>query len=230
MPVQPGGQLGGSVRGPSHTQLFPFLSKGGELGAKGYLWPAIATAAAVVMMLAAQGRPGLFRLILALYISAGMYYFVYRICGKPKSAWLIVGSAGLTALLMSSPVFTLFAWIFRDVLPGHLPANRELWKNISFPVMLFKMFFAAGLMEELFKALPVFGLVLLGTRMKTPWRERIGVVEPLDGVLIGAASALGFVLVETMGQYVPESVALARGAVIGRARPLRRAGAPSGVG
>jgi RsiW-degrading membrane proteinase PrsW (M82 family) len=68
------------------------------------------------------------------------------------------------------------------------------------------MFFGAGLMEELLKALPVLGICLLGTLLRSPWRERIGVWEPLDGILLGTASAVGFTLLETLGQYVPDII------------------------
>ena len=61
-------------------------------------------------------------------------------------------------------------------------------------------------MEESLKALPILGVYLIGQRLPSPWRERIGVCEPLDGILLGAASAVSFTLVETLGQYVPEII------------------------
>jgi RsiW-degrading membrane proteinase PrsW (M82 family) len=68
------------------------------------------------------------------------------------------------------------------------------------------MFFGAGLMEELLKAVPIFLFMWLGRTRKSPRRERVGVWEPLDGILLGAASAVGFTLLETLGQYVPNLV------------------------
>jgi RsiW-degrading membrane proteinase PrsW (M82 family) len=65
------------------------------------------------------------------------------------------------------------------------------------------MFFGAGLMEELMKALPVLLACYLGKCLRSPRREEIGVWEPLDGILLGAASAVGFTLAETLGQYIP---------------------------
>jgi RsiW-degrading membrane proteinase PrsW (M82 family) len=67
------------------------------------------------------------------------------------------------------------------------------------------MFFGAGLMEELLKAVPLLGLYGLG-KLSPTWRQRIGIIEPLDGILLGTASAIGFTLTETLGQYVPEIV------------------------
>jgi RsiW-degrading membrane proteinase PrsW (M82 family) len=65
----------------------------------------------------------------------------------------------------------------------------------------------AGLMEEMLKALPIFALFAFGNLLAPPNRQRFGVWEPLDGIIFGAASALGFTLVETVGQYVPNIMA-----------------------
>lgn len=61
-------------------------------------------------------------------------------------------------------------------------------------------------MEELLKALPIFALWFMGLRFGKKWRSRFGISEPLDGILIGAASAVGFTLTETLGLYVPSIV------------------------
>ena len=79
-------------------------------------------------------------------------------------------------------------------------------------------------MEELLKALPVLGAYLLARKLPSPWRERIGVWEPLDGILLGTASAVGFTLSETLGQYVPEmiqNVSLEAGAANGQTMGLQ---------
>ncbi|HEY9601863.1 MAG TPA: PrsW family glutamic-type intramembrane protease, partial [Allocoleopsis sp.] len=55
-------------------------------------------------------------------------------------------------------------------------------------------------------ALPLLGAFLIGVLLPSPWRERVGVWEPLDGILLGTASAVGFTLLETLGQYVPEII------------------------
>jgi len=54
--------------------------------------------------------------------------------------------------------------------------------------------------------LPVFLMCWVGSWFRSPRRERVGVWEPLDGILIGAASAVGFTLLETLAQYVPNVV------------------------
>ena len=89
-----------------------------------------------------------------------------------------------------------------------LASGDYVAKNLEDPTtgflnQLISHFFGAGLMEEMLKALPIFALFALGRLFPSPNRERIGVWEPLDGIVLGAASALGFTLVETVGQYVP---------------------------
>ncbi len=183
------------------TQLFPIFSTGGELTQKAYLAPAMITIGFVVLMFAAVGDARAFNLLLAAYLAGAAYYFVYRLCGKHKPWWVLVGAAALTALILSSPLLAVFIRVFRQILPGQVPAPDEV---ISFPLLLVRMFFGAGLMEELIKALPILGFWLLGLMLRSPWRQRIGVVEPLDGILLGTASAIGFTLLETLGQYVPQ--------------------------
>lgn len=86
---------------------------------------------------------------------------------------------------------------------GNYVAQNLRDPTTGFLNQLISHFFGAGLMEELLKALPIFVLFAIGRLLRSPNRERIGVWEPLDGIVLGAASALGFTLVETVGQYVP---------------------------
>ena len=186
----------------SLTQLFPILSTGRELTRKAYLLPGILTVACVVLLFLAVGEPPVFNLLLATYLSGAAYYFVYQLCGKSKPWWVLAAAAGLTMLILGSPILHLFLLAFRDWLPGKLPKDVH---SLSFPMLLLRMFFGAGLMEELLKVLPVLVAWLLGSFLSPPWRDRIGIREPLDGILLGAASAVGFTLMETLGQYVPEA-------------------------
>jgi RsiW-degrading membrane proteinase PrsW (M82 family) len=185
----------------SLTHLFPIFSTGRQLTQKAYLLPGILTVACVVLLFLAVGDAFWFNLLLAAYISGSAYFFIYQLCGKHKPWWLLASAAGMTALLLVSPALDAFIYVFREVLPGKISGTVPL----SFPMLLFKMFFGAGLMEELLKALPILAIFFLGTQLKSPLRERLGVWEPLDGILLGAASAVGFTLLETLGQYVPET-------------------------
>ena len=182
------------------TQLFPLASTGRDLRQKAFLIPGIVTVVFVVLLFAAVGQPDAFNLLLAIYLAGAAYFFIYRLCGKPKPLSVLLFCAVSTSLILIGPVLPLFIHIFREILPGSLPQEGQ---EISFMTLLIRMFFGAGLMEELLKALPVLGLYIIGGLLRSPWRERIGVWEPLDGILLGAASAVGFTLIETLGQYVP---------------------------
>ncbi|NJP10434.1 MAG: PrsW family intramembrane metalloprotease [Leptolyngbyaceae cyanobacterium RU_5_1] len=184
----------------SLTQLFPILSTGQELAHKAYLLPAMITITFVVLLFLAIGNPPIFNLLLAAYLAIAAYYFIYQLCGKRKPWWLIAAIAATTIFILVSPVLDLFTFVFHRLLPGDLSDNGS---PVSFPVLVVKMFFGAGLMEELLKTIPVLVVYWLGTWLKPPWREQIGVWEPLDGILLGAASAVGFALMETLGVYVP---------------------------
>ena len=184
----------------SLTQLLPILSTGPSLIDKAYLVPGIVTVIFVVSMFATIGNFVTFALLLAAYLSGAAFYFVYQLCGKYKPWWLLLAAALLTILMIVSPVLHGFIIVFRDFLPGDvasLPSNANFFSN------LIAHFFGAGLLEELLKALPVFAAYFLGLLLSSPWRQRIGVCEPLDGILLGSASAVGFTLIETLGQYVP---------------------------
>ena len=185
------------------TQLFPIASTGKQLSQKAYLYPGIATVICVVSMFVAVGNSVAFNLLLAAYLSGAAYYFIYQLCGKHKPWWVLLGSALATVLILLSPLLIGFILVFREILPGRLPVEGE---QINFLSFLIRMFFGAGLMEELLKALPVLGAMLLGNWLRSPWRDRIGVWEPLDGILLGSASAVGFTLLETLGQYVPNII------------------------
>lgn len=190
-------------RAPTADELTPFLSTQTYLRERGYLLPGGLTVVFVVLMYAAIGIPVLYDLILATYIAGAASYFVYRFCGKPKPWWVMVGAGFATMLILASPLLALFTLVFRGLLPGSIPANFE---QLSFSTRFIHMLFGAGLMEELLKAMPVFGALWLGRQLRSPQWEQIGVWEPLDGILLGVASGVGFTLFETLGQYVPNIV------------------------
>jgi len=185
----------------SFTQLFPIISTGKDLTRKAYLIPGILTVVFVVLMFATVGHPQANQVIVGSYIAFAAYYFVYQLCGKPKPWWVLLAVALSTMLILLSPLLNLFIKVFRDILPGSLNPGSQ--NEITFTELLVRMFFGAGLMEELLKILPVLAAYLIGKLLPSPWRERIGVWEPLDGILLGTASAVGFTLLETLGQYVP---------------------------
>mgnify|MGYP005841604383 CR=1 FL=1 len=188
----------------SFTQLFPIISTGKDLTRKAYLIPGILTVIFVVLMFATVGDPQANQVVVGTYIAFAAYYFIYQLCGKRKPWWVLMGSGLTTMLILLSPLTDFFIFFFREVLPGSLPANQQ--ESVTFTELLIRYFFGAGLMEELLKALPILGAYAIAKGLSSPWRERVGVWEPLDGILLGTASAVGFTLLETLGQYVPQII------------------------
>jgi RsiW-degrading membrane proteinase PrsW (M82 family) len=193
------------VRALSMSQLIPILSTGKDLKNKAFLIPAIFTVLCVISMFMSIGNFVAFAGLLAFYLAGAAFFAVYRLCGKRKPWWLLLIAAISTAATIISPLFQLFVFVFRKLLPGDVFNVPE---RAGFMSHLIANFFGAGMLEELLKSIPVFICYGLGLLLvKSPrWRERLGVCEPLDGILIGTASAVGFTLLETLGQYVPEIV------------------------
>jgi RsiW-degrading membrane proteinase PrsW (M82 family) len=203
------------------SHLFPILSNTSEVQRSAYLVPGVITVVFVVLLFVSVGNPTLFNGLLATYLAGAAYFVVYQLCGKPKPWWVIAGVAIATPLLILSPVMPLFLWFFRDVLPGNFTQTNG---STNLLLATVQMFFGAGLMEELLKALPVLFCWWLGWRVQAPLRYQIGIWEPLDGILLGTASAVGFTLLETIGQYVPSfmvNVSLQSGAQMGAVAGLQ---------
>lgn len=179
------------------TQLFPIFSTGQELTRKAYLIPASLTALVAVLLFFLR-VPELFNLVLGGYLAAIAYTYIYQLCGKHKPWWLLLGSA-LWTLLLAIPLVKLLAPLFYQGLAGWATGDQ-------FIPTLARHTLGTGLLEELIKVLPIFLVLFWGKfRFASP-HQTWGVREPLDGILIGTASAVGFTLIETLGLYVPSQI------------------------
>ncbi len=192
------------------SEMIPLIGKNQDLRKKAFLIPGILTVLLVIGLFSSRDNPGFFNFLLGIYLTGGGYYVIYRQVGKSKPWWLLLGTAIATILLMVSPIFSSFDFVFRHILPGQLLTDRTQ----VIPLFI-HMFFGAGMLEELFKVLPVFLALGIGKMLRSPWREQIGVWEPLDGILLASASAAGFTLLETLGQYVPDVVKMTAEAGVG---------------
>ncbi|NET53856.1 MAG: FHA domain-containing protein, partial [Merismopedia sp. SIO2A8] len=103
------------------SQLFPIISTGKDLTRKAYLVPGVITVLLVVFLFLSVGEPMLFNTVLAGYLAAAAYYFVYQLCGKYKPWWLLFSAGAMTAGVLMSPILTGFIWVFRGLLPGDIP-------------------------------------------------------------------------------------------------------------
>jgi len=193
------------------SQLFPLIATAGELEHKAYLIPGIITVTVAVVLFMAVGNTALFNGVLAAYLAIAAYYMVYQLCGKRKPLWLPVATALLMAAMLHSSLLDGFVHVFRVWLPGNANPDTAAQEPLRF---LVQMFIGTGIMEEVLKALPILAFGLVGWLLHpgpssppaTSLAARIGVWEPLDGILLGTAAAVGFTLYESLGYYVPSLI------------------------
>jgi RsiW-degrading membrane proteinase PrsW (M82 family) len=218
----------------TRSQLIPVLTKWEDISKKAQLGPAIFCIAAFFSMVTfgstamipvpilnegKYGNPAHwfgdyidpqywiytsnFLIMVAAFLTMASLYFIYRLVGKNKSWWVLLGSLAFTAyFLWLFQVRHDFGWLydfFHEELAGGEPDEKG-----SFFHLFMQHFLGTGFFEELVKALPVLLLVYLGRFMSPALRAKIGVEEPLDGILVGAAAGGGFAIMETLCQYVPQ--------------------------
>jgi RsiW-degrading membrane proteinase PrsW (M82 family) len=227
MAKRPGGVM---VQGTQATrsQLIPVITKWNELGKTAQLGPVIfcivvffgmATFGSLTTIeypiASPDGKYWLdprawiytsnFLIMLAVFLTMVSLYFIYRMIGKNKSWYILLGSAGFTAYyLWLFHVDHYFVWMY-EFFHLHL-AGGEPDDSAPFIQLFIQHFLGTGFFEEIVKALPIFALVIAGSYMTPEMRSKIGVEEPLDGILIGAASGGGFAVMETLLQYVPQDL------------------------
>jgi RsiW-degrading membrane proteinase PrsW (M82 family) len=167
----------------SRADLLPFLTSFGELRHREFLWPGVMLAlfsAALLIFAATNNEAGFFWCLAAL-ISTGNLFLIYLWCGKKMPFLYIVlvavAAFGLDALL--SPMIVS--------LERFLP-----------------QFIAPGIIEESVKVLPVVIVLAVGLFLPHALQREYGLREPLDGIILAAASATGFAFLETMFIYVPK--------------------------
>ncbi len=150
--------------------------------------------------------------ILAVYIAFMVNYYINQMCSRAKPGWLLLLVALFTGAMLGGVFWGLWYDFFYSVIPG-----TALEKSKNMVANLAGNLFGTGLCEEGFKAWPLFALALLGaallslshrskgrlSRFFAAARKRVGLCEPLDGIVLGVASGSGFFVKETLGQYVP---------------------------
>ncbi|MCX7846461.1 MAG: PrsW family intramembrane metalloprotease [bacterium] len=146
---------------------------------------------------------GAFKVMLAsiylfgLFSCATVVWFVYRLCGKRQPWWYMVAPAVFTAV-MTIPVLVVLHALFRIS-----PTEGE---RVGFVQRFLEHTFITGVSEEFVKILPLL-VVIVYMQMKGGNSRRLAIREPLDGILLAASSAIGFVVLETIFLYCnPENV------------------------
>jgi RsiW-degrading membrane proteinase PrsW (M82 family) len=171
----------------SRADLLPFVTSFSELRRRSFLWPGVTLAlfSAALLVLAALDSEAGFFWCLAGLISLGNLFLIYLWCGKkmpfPFILFVAMAAFGLDYLL--SPLISAL--------------------EVALPSVI-----APGLIEETVKALPLVAVLGIGVLLSHPLQREYGLREPLDGIILAAASATGFAFLETMFVYVPKYGAL----------------------
>jgi RsiW-degrading membrane proteinase PrsW (M82 family) len=151
-------------------------------------------------------------IILTVYIAFITNYYINEICGRPRSGWLLALVSVSTFCLLTTWFWDYWYDLFYIVIPG-----QSLEKSSNALAVIAGNIFGTGLAEEGFKAVPLMGLALMSVAFAVLSRRRrgrlsallsgvaehFGLREPLDGIVLGAASGSGFFFYETLVQYVP---------------------------
>lgn len=235
---RPGGEMKSNDSSePTKSQLLPLGSAWQELLTKPYFVPGVIAALALAAMWATLGDKSLaitahyrglpvkvpmYYVVVALMLTAGGAYAVYRMVGKVKAWWLMPAVVVFTAFLTMSTVMGVLQQLFGIAQPGSGDEGSVLFKFIY-------NIFRAALPEESLKAIPVaigvyIGFKLMGRLNATHPARQLAVLEPLDGILIGAASGFGFAFAETVLEYVPRVMAVNGSVLLGLAELLKPLG------
>ena len=199
----------------SFSEMVPRRSHKIRIAKSGIIFPGMLTVVVAVYLFsvfndfsaaAAQG----FTMAVGSYIVLMLFWMVYAYSDTDKPLWIFALPLAFTAINVTaySPIWRGIAFVSRDLLPGRpTPGDTFVMKFIH-------MFFAAGVAEELTKAVPILFCAWLALRAEKSGgtkpgslADRLAVRTPLDGVMIGLASGAGFVINETFFEYVPNITA-----------------------
>jgi RsiW-degrading membrane proteinase PrsW (M82 family) len=158
--------------------------------------------------------------ILGIYIAFIINYFINQMCGRARSGWLQALVSVITFWLLTTPFWDYWYDFFYLVIPA-----QRLESSSNPLAVIAGDFFGTGLGEEGFKAVPLMGLALMSVAFAFLSRRgsgrlsallsgiatHFGIREPLDGIVLGAASGSGFFIYETLVQYVPQVIDNAKG-------------------
>ena len=199
------------------SELMPFRSKKISILKSRALIPLVVTAIVCVALFNIRGSISQVNDIYSYFtvigwftvfiIFSGLYFYG----GERKLMLWYLGPCLLTVgqlvLFFQTAFGNPYTFVFRTILPGHVEVNHA-----DFPSQFIAHFFGAGMMEELIKAVPALiglGIALLLRRRHSTGNiltRGLALEGPIDGLLVGAASGAGFILLETLGQYVPNEV------------------------
>ena len=210
------------LAGPSDSEIIPFRSTKINILKSGILIPLGVTAAVCVVLFSLISVNDYFRYmdVLTAYLLFCIFYAAYVYSGIQKSIFIYIIPVVILYIELTTSLVSSFIFVFRTILPGGDPAHPAFLNTFV------SMFFGAGLMEELMKAIPALIGLFIALRMTSTatnapasrYLDWLRVSTPLEGLMIGLAAGAGFIYVETLYQYVPrivEGVAKTSGAGAG---------------
>jgi RsiW-degrading membrane proteinase PrsW (M82 family) len=157
--------------------------------------------------------------VLGIYIAFIINYYINQMCGRARSGLLQALVSVITFWLLTTRFWDYWYDLFYLVIPA-----QNLEKSSNALAVIAGDVFGTGLCEDGFKAVPLMGLALVsvafaflsrrtGSRLSallSGITEHFGLREPLDGIVLGAASGSGFFIYETLVQYVPQVLSNAK--------------------
>jgi RsiW-degrading membrane proteinase PrsW (M82 family) len=189
----------------SWFELAPVLAPKTRIWEHGLFWPGLLTAIMTCYLIFVDNAPDIYFRVVAYYIVA-MIVIIFYVNSGTQKRWPALIMAGLiTALIIWVPQIMNSYYVIVRHWPGGLEQPAE---GAGFLQQFYYYFVDAGLVEELMKATPLLiGLAItLAFFSQRPFaREivnRLGVRNPMDGVMMGIAAGGAFTLVETLELYV----------------------------
>ncbi len=153
--------------------------------------------------------------ILGIYIAFIINYYINQMCGRARSGLLQALVSVAMFWLLTTPFWDYWYDLFYSLIPA-----QNLERSSNPLAVIAGDVFGTGLGEEGFKAVPLMALALVTVAFTFLSRrttgglsaflsgvaQHFGLREPLDGIVLGAASGSGFFIYETLVQYVPQAV------------------------
>ena len=195
------------LAGPSDSEIIPFRSTKINILKSGILIPLGVTAAVCVLLFSLTNFYQIMYVFSA-YLLFCIFYAAYVYSGIQKPVLIYIIPVVILYFELTPSILGPFIYVFRTILPGSTPEHPAFLNTFV------SMFFGAGLMEELMKAVPA--LIGLSIALRAPsnaanpqtsrYLDWLRVSTPLEGLMIGLAAGAGFIYVETLFQYVPNMV------------------------
>ncbi|TDR93962.1 PrsW family intramembrane metalloprotease [Enterovirga rhinocerotis] len=151
--------------------------------------------------------------VLTTFVLLMTFVALYVYSGERKNILWYSVPAAITAAQLHY-FLGQYIYVFREVLPGKTDTT-------GFVPTFIGMFFAAGLMEEVLKAVPILLALALALYLRSTGSRGnaltrgLALQGPLDGVLMGAAAGAAFIWIETLLQYVPRQIVQANDPKLG---------------